>query len=546
MKARARSSRAKPRASRARSAAARRPAQRPTVLIRRVPASSFGYRARTIAREEGRSYQTGSGDYHLRYDLNGNRDESRAYYQDFALYSGVIDRAVDNIVRHGFALQIKTDDAKFNAKAEELRKEAWRRPEIRGNLSGLQVEQLVCRDVLVAGDMGVAFIEEGRESSQFQLIEAERITDGRGGAGVTLDKLGRVQQYRVADYTPTGRISSRFTTHTPETLSLVADPRRISQTRGTPALVSAFPYINRIEDMATSEALAMQILSRLAFSVIDPEAKANGYGNSRSDPDAQDTEDRLDFADRIHDLGKALVFNGPPGSKVEGIARNIPGPNFEGAVRMFLRIMGLPIGLPLELVLLDWSQSNYSSARAALEQAYTAFKRWQGLLVNLFYEPVLNWQLNQWMSDDRLPPYPGGAAAIKRVWIPPPFLWLDALKEAQAWGVKLDRGMVTYAEVCASLGRDIQDVRAERKAEFRDAIVTANELMSEFPGVRIDWRYFAGLLPGNGPTAPDAKAPRGSKTPEPGGDRPDGEEPGDDWPEDKGWPGGKRRGGGKE
>lgn len=478
--------------------------------------SLLGYKARKIARSEGRSYTTASGDYHLRYELAANRDESRSYYQDNALYCGVIDRAVDNIVRGGFGLQITTDDKAFNDRAERLRAEAWRRPEIRGVTSGLQVERLVCRDVLVAGDVGTAFIDEGRRTAQFQLIESERITDGRGGTGVALDRLGRPTEYQVADYTASGQISgARFTKYGPDVFRLIFDPKRISQSRGTPVLISAFPYVNRIEDACSSEALAMQVLARLGFMVTDSEAAKNAYATSRADADASNTSEKFEWAQRIHDLGSALVFHGPPGSKVEGIARNIPGQMFVPAVRMFLRLMGLPIGLPLELVLLDWSETSYSSAQAALEQAYTTFVGWQQILTDLFYDPVLNWQLDQWMADERLPAFPGGGAAVERTWIRPPFMWFDQLKTAQSWGVKMDRGLVTHAEACKAAGRDRPELNAARKAEFDDAIRDAQDLEKKYPGVHVDWRLFCGLLSEDAPVEnPEQDADKPRKLPD--------------------------------
>ena len=257
----------------------------------------------------------------------------------------------------------------------------------------------------------------------------------------------------------------------------------------------------------------MQVLARLGFMVTDNDAKVAAYGSSRADPNAQNTEGQLDWAQRIHDLGSALVFHGPPGSKVEGIARNIPGAMFVPAVEMFLRLMGLPLGLPLELVLLDWSKTSYSSAQAALEQAYTAFIGWQQLLQDLFSDPVLNWQLDQWMADGRLAPRPGGGAAVKRTWIRPPFMWFDQLKTAQSWGVKMDRGLALHAEACKAAGRDRGDFLVDRAREIEEAISAAQVIEKAHPGVKVDWRLFAGLLPesANAPVtnpAQDAKSPR--------------------------------------
>ena len=155
---------------------------------------------------------------------------------------------------------------------------------------------------------------------------------------------------------------------------------------------------------------------------------------------------------------------------------------------MFLRLLGLPLGCPLELVLLDWTQSNYSQSRAVLEQAYENFSFYQKLLIDFIFRPLFNWKLAGWRSAGEI----GKRAKIDDSWITPTFPWIDQLKEAQAQAAKIDRGFVTHTEVCKSLKSDRDEVIGIREREVRDAIERAQKIAAD-TGEKVDWRIFAGL-----------------------------------------------------
>jgi capsid protein len=194
------------------------------------------------------------------------------------------------------------------------------------------------------------------------------------------------------------------------------------------------------------------------------------------------------MAARMTELDYALIFHANPGEEVKGIERNIPGRNFSESLLMFLRLLGLPLGLPLEIILLDWTKSNYSQSRAVLEQAFQTFLRWQMKLDQFVLTPLVAWKKRLWEQS--------GLLAERRdfafEWIKPTFPWLDQLKESQAYGEKLDRGMVTHSRVCKSLNTEREDVIDGREAEVRDAIDRAKKIKAD-TGVEVPWQIFAGL-----------------------------------------------------
>jgi lambda family phage portal protein len=479
----------------------------------------LGYNAAAeIRRSPGSVASGGSGDYHLRTDRGTLLKQSRSYDRDSALFQGMHRSAITNILGAGFQLQAMTGNQRLDQRLEQLwREEFCEAPEVRGLDTWPEIERFALSDVMVAGDVGAILLEDG----QIQMIEAERIDHGgtkpRAGArmesGIELDGQGRPLRFYVKEYdSKSSTTRGRARAIDREDFVYSAYRRRMSQTRGVPALTASFSDLNRLDDILSSEAASWQILSRLAVTRKQEDApRLAGEGSIAQDNYDPDTED---LAQRVHDVGMALIFNCKPGESIEGVTHNIPGPNFEQSVRVFLRLLGLPLGLPLELIILDWSQTTYSSARAALEQAFVEFTRWQRLLMHTWHSPIYRWRVRGWIAEGRAPDHAG---VLRHAWITPSFPWLDQLKEAQAWGMKLDRGLSTHAEALKSVNRDRDDWLERRERELLEAAEIAGRIVEAHP--ELDkaqlTAHFAGL---STKTANTAK--KGEQTPT--SDRPEG------------------------
>jgi lambda family phage portal protein len=484
---------------------------------------SLGYTAAQVLRTSGRPMPYGgSADYHARYDRALLVAQSQAFARDNGIYKGVIKRGVHNIIGRGFSLQARTASKAWNEKAEALwRQEFCPEPDIRGLQSWWQSECLVCESLWVDGDFGAVKLA----NDQLQMTEAERIATFRGviaqvpngdliDQGVQMTPAGRPNYFWVADYNRFGQVLKSSARAIPaENFVFVANLERASQTRGMPALVCNFPMFHRVNDVCDSEAIAWQLLSRLAIAVLKKGATTSATqlttgdaaqmpepGAANGDPLAARVED---LARRIMEVDAGTIFFGEPDEDIKGIDRNIPGANFTASVTMFLRILGLPIGLPLELILLDWSKTNYSSARAALEQAFLMFGWWQHLLITRWHRPIYQWKIQRWIASGKLP---DRADALKHEWITPSFPWLDQLKEAEAWGLRIDRGFSTHAEAIKSLNRDRGEWLLTRQAEVEEAIQIADVINKKYPGAKVDWRIFAGLLTQKEQTQPGGQS----------------------------------------
>ncbi len=448
--------------------------------------TSLGYRSAEVAAREGRSYSISSGEAMARYDRIKMVNQSRDFMVNNGIYKGMIERATNYIVSNGFILQSKAKDPETRNLIESLWRNFWRRPEIKNLLSGRKVEKMICRELLSVGDIGIIKVNNGK----IQLIESEQITGKKGYTddGIQRDSFGTPSSFSVGGYGVSGQIDRRtIRSYTPEQFLFITDPERPSSLRGVPPCQASFPMLHRINDVCDSEAIAWQLLARMAVSITREDGGQLGYNESKADPDLKDTDGKL--STRLTEIDYALIFHGQPGEKVEGIERNIPGQNFSQSLYMFLRLLGLPLGLPLEIILLDWTKSNYSQSRAVLEQAFQTFLGWQFMLEDFAMRPIFEWQIKRWVREGKIK---NTLDIYEHDWIKPSFPWIDQQKEIEAWGQKMDRSLVTHQQACKSLNSDREDVVSAKENEVRDAINRAGKIKKD-TGITVPWQIFCGL-----------------------------------------------------
>lgn len=459
------------------------------IVIERIPGmyTALGYRSARVATGEGRTYQSYPGSSHDERDRKKLIAQSRDFRRNNPIYTGMIDRAVGYIVGNGFQLQVNTGSAAVDAKIETLWKDWFRRPEIRSLLSGPEVSRMICREVMVAGDT-IALLTD---KSLIQLFEAEQLEGNKKPFtnGIQKDDLGRPVKFKICPWKKHSVDIAGGKEVKAANVLFVTNSDRPSQIRGVPVCQSSFAMLHRINDTCDSEAIAQQLLARLAVSITREDATALAPGESIPDPNKSPEELEGDLATRLTELDYALIFHANPNEKIAGIDHNIPGKNFSESLRMFLRLLGLPLGLPLELILLDWTKSNYSQSRAVLQQAFQGFTAWQEKMETFFYTPVFNWKLRQWQTQKLI-----GKREIKFEWIKATWPWIDQLKEAQAYSTQVERGFITHGQVCKSLNTDRSEVVTRREAEVRDAIERVKKIEAE-TGVKVPWQIFAGLKP---------------------------------------------------
>lgn len=466
--------------------------------------SALGYRVDRVLTADGRIVPQGRSN-HVSEWSQRNRlvAQSRDFMRNNGIYKGIIERMVSYIVGGGFGLQAATPLPELNAALERGWRIWGRDPEVSGLLTWAGVQQMAARELLVAGDTATIKTTRGK----LQLIESEQIVGAAASnfSGIEVDGFGRPVKFFVAPYKQGALQPGDARELKPSQLLYLMVSERPSDVRGFPVLQSSFPMMHRIADVCDAEALAWQLQSRLAVAVTKEGAAEEAYAVSAESDEAKDES----MASRLTELDYAMIFHGEPGESVKGIERTAPGASFPESLRMFLRLLGQPAGLPLEHILLDWSGGNYSQSRAVLEQAYQMFRGWQDLLETGLCSPAYRWKAREWRKQGWLDEY--GARDLSddeflaHTWVRPTFPWIDQLKETEAYGAKVERGFASHGDVLKSLGQDRETVLLHLERETREAVEIAKRLSDEL-GVQVGWERFAGLTMGKTEAAVRAQA----------------------------------------
>jgi lambda family phage portal protein len=178
-----------------------------------------------------------------------------------------------------------------------------------------------------------------------------------------------------------------------------------------------------------------------------------------------------------------------PTEKVEMLTSNSEGGDFEAFAGVFSRHIASALGLSYEQLTMDWSKTNYSSARAALVEVWRSVESFIDLFVSKVARPVLLCVIDDAEDSGELkvPPALPDLFAKPRAWLDGIWLgsargWVDPTKEPMGAGIEMEIGASSLQDVTAKQGRDWQKVTMQRAREakfFEKLNVTPPKPMAE-------------------------------------------------------------------
>lgn len=395
-----------------------------------------------------------SADYQVAFsqDLWTLRETARELERENPLAAGILQTATSNVIGDGFGLRVTTPDTDFNKRAEAYFWD-WQ-PDPRGLLSFLDFQRIAYRSAMRDGD--VAFIPA---NGKLIPIEGDRIATPRDvtlpdgnfiSNGVEMDAYGVPVNYWIS---ATSEIMP--TTCQPVTardIIFVARVDRFSQTRGVPELATIAQWFDRLEDYQSAVVLAAQLSAAFALLI----KKDFQGGLTRGTEDAN--------GDRVEEIRPGSIQYLNPGESIEQVKPEQPGQNANQIIQMLCRFIGRRFGLPLELVLLDFSVASFGGMRSALQQAYRPFKQEQVWFANSFLRRCYQYRISRGIKMGELAP-PKSGTPWSHEWIGCGFAWPDVLKDAQADILLMNNNIISRASVCSKYGGDWADVAEQRAAE---------------------------------------------------------------------------------
>ncbi len=439
-------------------------------------ALEFAYRATSQDRKRRTVATTGgTGDEQAtEWDLWSLREQSRALDRDNVLAEGVLNRAVDNIVGVGFAPQAQTDDEGWNTEAEAAFNEWARRDcDVRGVHSLWNMTRLALRSRFNDGDIGFIMLEDSLQAIEADWIAtpADQMSNQNITNGIKMDAVGKPisffvgearQKYAAHGYYLMGKDyvevpSKNFIHH--------FNPKRFTQTRGVPVFAAAMPLFTQLDSYIEASIVKRQVAAMLTAFIAQEGAAAQLYGQTETETDAAGKDYELEK------LKTGTIFRGRPNEKVYTIS-GIADDEFQAFMGQMLRFIGLSLGLPLELAMMDVSETTYGSARVALLQAQVSFRIQQQLLIDQFLNRVWSWRIGRLIQQGKLSQID---KALRVEWSKPGWKWIDPEAESTANAEALAHSMNTLKDIAAEQGKDWENLMIQRAVELKRAAEVAKE-----------------------------------------------------------------------
>lgn len=442
----------------------------------------------------------GSADSDLLDVLPVLRERSRASNRNNPIAAAITRAYVDNVIGTGIVPQARIDAEALGLTREEA--DAWNRQvdaafmewaktaDLTGQQSFWALQKLFVRKWVEDGDvfgLPVLARSEFRKSPvMIEAIEAERCDspnrglDERIRGGVERSGGGEIIAYwflpshpgnlwgspkmqtpvRVPAWTREGR---RRVMHLWQML-------RPEQSRGVPFFTPVLDRLGKLESYSEAERIAALVQACFTAWIKRTEPIYNALLQAGNPNVTTTSEGRI-----IDQLEPGAIEHLSPGEDIVFGNPSRPSTNYEPFVLISMREIGAPLGLPLELILCDWTKTTWTSGRMSLIEAWRTFGGMQAHMIESGLRPVRELWLEEEIRAGRVkaPQFRALPEAYFRCrWVAQGRTWVDPLKEVAAAEAKIKAGLSTFAEECAALGKDPDEVleqlvreRAQRRAK---------------------------------------------------------------------------------
>lgn len=250
---------------------------------------------------------------------------------------------------------------------------------------------------------------------------------------------------------------------------------RDGQTRGISRLAPVLDAL-KMQDKHARVELQAAVLGAILGMFISSPLSADAVQDLISDGNYT----ALDAARQELAKEKGLTFGGvrlpvlAPGDSIESVSVNRPANQYQMFETAVLRRIATGMGMSYEQLAMDWSQVNYSSARAALVEIWRGFAARRREFASRFCQPIRLAVMEEAIDLGlvRLPPgapslYQAPGAWLRAKWIGPGRGYVDPVKEAQASAIRVALGLSTMEDEAAELsGADYGDNLAQIAREI--------------------------------------------------------------------------------
>ena len=459
------------------------------------------------------------------------RERSRDLYSGGGpLGRGAIDRIVLNSIGPGLKLNCRISASADLLGLTESEAAEWennterefafwaesKNCDIARGMNFYELQSLCFKSVLINGDALVIFpmrkLKNFPYDLRIALIESDRLVNppfrdykSMIDGGVEFDDDGLPIAYHIANRHPLSEIPGQpvlkyfripaFGENSGRRNVLhIFRAERINQHRGVPFLAPVIETLKQLGRYSDAELMAAVIGGIFAlFFQHDPRDENDEYlgeENIASDLGTNDTEEINSWRETVASFSTndmfGMIADLPLRTKPVSISPSRPNTAFDAFVTSLVRQIGSALGIPAEVLLLNF-QSSYSASRGALLEAWKLFNYWRDWWVSNFCQPIYE----EWLEEAVLKGRVKAPGFFENPLIHYVYTWadwtgpsqgqLDPVKEVKAAVLRVENGFSTRQRETAELtGGDwelnhrqrIKEEILRREAGFGDTQMT--------------------------------------------------------------------------
>lgn len=338
-----------------------------------------------------------------------------------------------------------------------------------------------------------------------QMIDPDRLsnphqvaTNPRVKGGIEFDRLGKPVRYFIRESHPTEYLlGDNFRWRTVEAkkpwgrqqVIHIYEQNRPGQSRGVSDMVAALKELRitkSFRDIVLQNAVLNATFAATIESDIPAEAfAALGVADNPEEAIEGYASGFFNALDAYHGSGRGLTLNGVriphlfPGTKLNMNPASQGGPLGTEFEQSLLRYIAAALGISYEQLSRDFTQTNYSSARAAMNETWKFMLTRKHLVADRFATHIYALWLEEAISMGYIEATRGfdpdffyrplhKDALVQCSWIGASRGQVDELKETQAAALRLKYGLSTQEDEAARLGKDWREINAQLEREKLD------------------------------------------------------------------------------
>lgn len=476
----------------------------------------YGEAGASYVKKSLKGFIASSGSPHEDIDAHNYtlRQRARLLYMSAPLATSAIKTNRTNVIGSGLWLKSRINRELLGMSAEDARDwqrkteaefELWaankRNCDALGISNFYSVQGLLLSASLLSGDVFVVIKHKDPTARspyglRFQVVEADRISTPtamsvKGGVwfspnmtygktekgndiydGVEVDKDGAIVAYHIrntypfeltAEQTEWQRVEAYGKeTDLPNILHIM-EPERPEQYRGVTYLAQVIEpllQMRRYTDSELTAAVVESFFTAFITTELPPDAVPfNEVGGDGVPPASDDPNE--------YEMGPGTVNVLKPGESVTFGDPKRPNGAFEAFIKAVCKQVGAALEIPVDLLLKEFNAS-YSASRAALLEAWKAFKMRREWFVDDFCRPIYELWLYEAVARGRIKA-PGffsdvriQAAWMGSEWIGPSQGQLDPVKEIQAEQLACENGFSTREQSTVRINGGSFEANAEQ------------------------------------------------------------------------------------